>query len=655
MTTKFEIKTDDFPFRKQGRWQQKSEYPLLNVVRDFVWVIRLFSPISWISPFFSFRQRGIVYSHPYTGEVYMLVSFAITTVMLVATDSGWIPSSIVGVWSVLILLEILQYQAQTVFLRPVFQENYRPYSAERSLIILAGQYIHTLVAFANLYVCFLSNDFKVLSHLSGRVALEYSMVTMTTLGYGNIYASPGSLGALVSGVQAMVGVFFLGLFVSIGVSRTAGDHPPIRLRQPKRRSPKDWLEEAGYLSTVSRLIDAFDKDLWLVGGWVRNHALGHEYVGDVDCLTTKPPQKIELALDSGGFDLVANSKGAFRVMLPDGNHIDISSTFSHSESGSLIDAIGNFNFTINAAAFNPTTSQWISTEENRVHMAERSFDFLHYDEDTENYRVLRDFEELVKVEQIRFAGSSDVIANRLDGINKSFQVDPTTNLNRYRSRLAEMVPSLSDAWIVRGYARCSFLEELKYWDDIDVVVESDSQALFEHLRSKRIPFVLNFFGNPKIELEDGVRIDVWSLPEGTTLSQHLDSFPHTCDMLAWSIKERSLAPSTEIFREQLAGRRLVVGDAFLSNAAERDVSYCIIKTIYLVIRHQMKLDQTTAHKLFQNQLFTDGLLQKNLRKLCGELRLCGFFNIENELQYIEDLIGDHEAVRAYKRQWNNII
>jgi hypothetical protein len=93
------------------------------------------------------------------------------------------------------------------------------YSATRTLLILLLQYVQIVFIYASIYLILFADSFGK-QKLMGQTALEFSMLTMTTVSFGTIVPNAGSAAALVAASQALIGLFFLGVMVSTTLSRT---------------------------------------------------------------------------------------------------------------------------------------------------------------------------------------------------------------------------------------------------------------------------------------------------------------------------------------------------------------------------------------------------------------------------------------------------
>ncbi|WP_172592356.1 ion channel [Nitrosomonas supralitoralis] len=641
-------------------WSTKSDYFLLSILREIVWCLRLFSPISWLSPFFSLKHDGRRYSHPNTGEVYLLTASFASIVLLI---SAWLFDKVLifsGAWAVLVVIENIQYQLQTIFIRPVFQTNYKPYSAERTLLIFIGQYIHTIIAFALIYLSWFKDSFVVNSQkieLTMPIAFEFSIVTITTLGFGSVYALPGTPAALVASSQAVLGVFLLGLIISVGVSRTSFRKSVIinsgdTIQKRCSSALKDW----GYADDVQDLGRVFENRLWIVGGWVRNAALGYQYVGDIDCLVPLAPEEIAATLKCSGYNYQKNSLGAFRIRLPDGNHFDIMSTYHHCGNHDVLKALRSFNYSVNSAALNLLTNQLISTKEFELDISSNSVRFQNINaisNQTLDYSLMYDFEVLRSYYRLRPHNNLDWLERNVLGLEQAISEQNAEGLLRLASNeINVLIPVSFNGWIVRGFVRCAILGDLKYWDDIDVIVECEKSTLIDHLFSVGAIYSLNFYGNPKVTLNNGRKADIWPLPKTSNLDGHFTEYAHSADMLAWSVKEEMFVEGSLSSVSTVARRELSINPNFIRNAQPSDINYCIVKTLYLIIRHKFTINESTEN-LLKLEFSPDNLLMKNLFKLIKELHLCGIVNIENQLEYVSSYIGSNAAVIIlYRKYWS---
>jgi len=650
-------KIDDFPFSKAGRWADKSEFFLLNVLRDFVWTLRLFSPASWIGPFFAYRHGGKVYSHPNTAEFYTVLAFLPTIIILLDVYVRGDHLVGAGIWAVIVIVENIQYQLQTVFLRPVFQRNYRPYSPERTLIIFVLQYAHTTLAYSIVYWVFFSTDFIVAGNamFSLGASVEFSAITISTVGYGSIFAQPGTAAAIVAASEAVLGVFFLGLAISVGVSRTT-QSKPIKLSSTSTIQSRcsAALDKAGYRNTLLSLTKTLNDDLWIAGGWIRSSALNVEYNGDIDCLTTTAPELIPALLLKSDLHWQAGRLGGYRATLSDGNHIDVSSTFSHCGRADLRHALRRFNYSVNAAAVNLSTNRYISTSDFESDSKQWSFNFqdhVRFENKPDDLALFKDFEILALYYGLRPLERTHWISEKLKSLKtESVARDPRQLLRVASAEIGPLIPHNAPAWIVRGYVRCAILGDLQYWDDLDVVVACCRSVLLRHLQDSQVSFVLNFFGNPKVLLPTGRSVDIWALPADVKIDDYVLTFAQTADMLYWSVQEQCIGSPNEEVRMLIDCRRVSVNLDTIESSDEKTTAYVIAKTYYLLLRHQLAPEPSVI-ELLSREFGVDSHLERSVVRLVQELHLSGVCDFDSNTSSISDTKYPSHVEELFSRLW----
>lgn len=641
------VELDKLPIFKRGAWANKSDFPILNILRDLVWVIRIFSVAPWLSVFFNVKVNGAFYTHRKFSDIFLIVASSILFLHFILL--WWTSTIFLAIFPVMMVADSLQYQIRVVFLRTVFQDSYAPYSGERTLAVLMFQYVNLILCFTIIYVAVFGCSFQ--PKLTPLSALEFSVVTITTLGYGNITAIPGSIAALMASFQALCGVFFLGVIISTAISRT---RPVVALdRKKKPESLQERYQKSidicGYREHISFVANIFGEDVWVVGGWVRNAALGSTYCGDIDFLISMEHKDIESKLVNNKVEFSKNRFGTFRTALPDGNHMDLVSTFEHGGSKNVITALKNFNFSVNAAAINISNNRLICSEEfnddisslklrinnsDLVKMRMHTYSFL------KDYEVLKYFYGFKPVNDTM----SHSVEDEIFKLNHEIQSCTELQLLEKASEIINQKLKINEAWLVRGYVRSSIFGELKYWDDLDVIVPFDRDTLISHLEHREINYSINHFGNPKIFLQDGFVIDIWSLKDDQTITEAIEGFVHNIDMVAWSISDKEY---TVIDLDAYSERRLEVNLDVIKKLNDNDKAYAVLKTIYLLIRHNM-IPGTTVADLFSLEIEMQGISQKHAIQLCKELSICGISNLPELLEYLEPNHNAIEAIRLLK-------
>ena len=171
-----------------------------------------------MSAFFQQEVEGKYYTHPLFSDVYLIVAVVLPFVSI-AFLSGYMTSyPFIGFICLLLEIELLQYQFRIIILRPFFQKEYKPYAAERTLLVVLVQYFQTIFIFSVIYLTWFHDCFSIDS-FGAMAALEFSAITITTVGFGSIYPQPGTPAGLVAAAEGIIGIFFIGLMVALTASR----------------------------------------------------------------------------------------------------------------------------------------------------------------------------------------------------------------------------------------------------------------------------------------------------------------------------------------------------------------------------------------------------------------------------------------------------
>ena len=637
-----------FPYKRKSWWNNKSGYFLLNEVLGLVWVLRLFSIPSWLAPFFQNEREGKLYTNSRFVDVYIVSALGLSILIVASINFFNTLNSLLWFWVVVNILDIIQHQIRTVILRPVFHENYVPYSAERTLVIFVLQYIHTIILFCIVYLLLpdgLSDDLNV------QKAMEFSSASITTLGFGQITPNPGSWAALISTFESVWGVIFLGLIVSAAVNRTRHGGDLVKYSEDKNISEAclSALQDNGYLSYIEKLSYLFHGDIWVVGGWVRAATLGLNYSGDIDCITTASNKYIEERLEVSGFCCQKNRFGGYRIRLADENHIDLWSARHGAKEKGVLDELKRLNFTINSAAVNVFSKREIKTDEFRLHAKSRKFRPLSGGSDNatfvqtliEDMDVLERFYRLnpVKTKEYDFL---DWHRKRL--LDEYSDMSTAEALRVAKNRIKDIVPSGSNAWIVRGYVRCSLMGDLCYWDDIDVVVDCDVQDLKDSLSLASISWEENYFGNPKIFLESGSVVDIWSISGRSIESVLTKDFVFNVDSIAWEINEENLVLGRFPYEDHI----LRANDEILEELSNSQINYLALKAIYLIIRHGIGFDNS-VERLIKRSTSSNSYTHKNAIRLTKELQLARVDSLDQKINRVIREIGGCEALLSFKK------
>lgn len=205
------------PLRREGIWQYKSAYTIVNLVVNLIWFLRIFSPGIWWGAIFSYKAPDErYYARPRPMEIYL------GAVFIFAWLAGITPifekfSCFAVVLSVIFLLEILVYHFWIFIVRPKIDTNYIQYSGLRTIILTAMAFLNVVNLYSSIYYHGLRLHFE--TQLTPWLAWAYSIGEITGSGYGGTKAGATLTLAIASGSEKLVGVFFLVLIISLAVAR----------------------------------------------------------------------------------------------------------------------------------------------------------------------------------------------------------------------------------------------------------------------------------------------------------------------------------------------------------------------------------------------------------------------------------------------------
>ncbi|MEJ2696946.1 MAG: potassium channel family protein [Candidatus Sulfobium sp.] len=184
----------------------------------------IFNTFRWVSVFHILRQ--IIPEMKSSGwvDLWVLFNFVLSFAclfFLVNIASNWLLVILIA-WGAVRVFEIIVYQATVLLFDPYEQKKSAPPYAlrgyRRLLILIIQNYIEIAAWFGSFYIVgrtyFIDNN-CVLKSSAG--ALYYSIVTMTTLGYGDVTPNSAWTRLLVS-AQALTGVFMVAVIVARFIS-----------------------------------------------------------------------------------------------------------------------------------------------------------------------------------------------------------------------------------------------------------------------------------------------------------------------------------------------------------------------------------------------------------------------------------------------------
>jgi len=412
------------------------------------------------------------------------------------------------------------------------------------------------------------------------------------------------------------------------------------------------IQKNGYEIYLNNLLDIFGSKLWLVGGWLRNELFDNvDYVGDIDVLTCFSVIDIKRKLRENSINITNNNQGGMRIVMHDGNHIDIFSIDEFMGATNIEGALEAFNFSINAIALNIKTGQYLFTNQFQEDYSKGILRVnpCAYINKLNRLAMLKDFEVLRNY--YRLNAASDLNTNNLIGEliiekNKYTDMNLLEKMRYAKSKVNDLIPSNVQAWIVRGYLRCGVLSELEYWDDIDIVIDTNRSHLVKHLDELGCSYIWNYYSNPKVIFADGTKADIWCLNENKTIESEITNYSHNVDGMAWSIKDEQLIDPANVL-SSIKSRELITPDSYIVNSTPSDISYAAMKTIYLCIRHKLTPKQS-AKSLLMNAINTDGFLSRNCLKLVKEL-YCLEIDVPERFEALRSICGSSPAFNKFGR------
>lgn len=149
-------------------------------------------------------------------------------------------------------------------------------------------------------------------------------------------------------------------------------------------------------------------------------------------------------------------------------------------------------------------------------------------------------------------------------------------------------------------------------------------------------------------MSNGRTLDIWSLPKEQTIKEHVSTYAHKCDMLYWNVRNKNLGYPSQEIKDQIESRTLSLNDQI--ERGESSVAYFVVKSLYLTLRHQFKLDKSASDFLSQN-IDEDRLLTKNTIRLIQELQLCGMQSLDSNLVNLKGAIESADVVKLFYRYW----
>lgn len=377
--------------------------------------------------------------------------------------------------------------------------------------------------------------------------------------------------------------------------------------------------ELGYLPVLQKLAAEWELDLWVTGGWIRGALLGHPgYAGDVDCLTSKTLRDIESLAKRRQLSWHTSFSGTVRIMLPDGNHIDVKPIRTANGHAAVGVALKSFNTSVNAIAVRIRDGKAIASDHSLSDLKAGRFRILGQDvTGYEQRNYWRDIEGLMRYYGLRPNGDAltATVVQQMEDVRAKVSATNTESAFAAAKHLVcPLIPANCRAWIVRGYVRAAILGELCFWDDIDVVVQCRQERLVAHLLATNHKFVLNFYGSPKVRLSSGQTVDVWGLEH--SLVRELARYEFNVDSLAWDLSNNTLLDPLGVSENILKRRLIASGLSRMSCAGANP--YGALKAAYLCLRHNLE-PVGLALELLGMPFVASGFLRQHAHRLAREL------------------------------------
>ena len=176
----------------------------------FIIIIKMFMPSFWI--------RHYCEEHHSTKWIFEAYVIAKPIFFMIVLLTGFYQSLIICVLTIYLMIDLLTYILGILALSDIFV---KPISIRRNLILLGANYREIISGFAILYLHFEALAYggfhkeKIVWPLQ---AIYYSLSTFSTVGFWDI-TSASNIGTLLSIIQLIVSIIFIGIILSSYVGR----------------------------------------------------------------------------------------------------------------------------------------------------------------------------------------------------------------------------------------------------------------------------------------------------------------------------------------------------------------------------------------------------------------------------------------------------
>jgi hypothetical protein len=194
-------------------WHNKKHHDIgfERILRLFLVAVQIIFPGIHIRNYFD--KRGVV-TRNVAIEFYVMLKMLLPFVFLAA---GWY-KSMWTIWvSIYLLLETILYVSSLIFVSDIFV---KPRSYRRNILMLFFNYMEICLCFSVIYA-----GFHLLNENAKSIVdyIYFSIITSTTVGYGDIYPVT-KLGKIMVSVHALMIVSFIVLFLNFFSSKVEVMH-----------------------------------------------------------------------------------------------------------------------------------------------------------------------------------------------------------------------------------------------------------------------------------------------------------------------------------------------------------------------------------------------------------------------------------------------
>lgn len=209
-------------------WNSQTEFPIVKLALLLVWLVRLASPSEWLfAPFKVKGANGRFHANAPITEFYVLGVSAMSVTFLFSGPSNGAPLPVwcaAIVW--LVLIDTVRQNFYLMVLRPGLDQDYKPYSTSRSLLLTSIAYLTVTSLYAIAYYYFVPSSFSETLTRSASLLLSVGFITSSDV--TGITPKANTFASVLAATEATVGILFLGIIVTQALSR---------ISQPRGQNP----------------------------------------------------------------------------------------------------------------------------------------------------------------------------------------------------------------------------------------------------------------------------------------------------------------------------------------------------------------------------------------------------------------------------------